>query len=93
VIEITQTFRAAPDYARYRGGCTLLIDLNNNKAKYLLRKWLRGGSGAIAQQQARALAAEHAAGLGMRFVEPGDYAQGVEPFALLHRQPPNGAAT
>jgi hypothetical protein len=93
VIEITQTFRAAPDQARYRGGCTLLVDLNNNKAKYIIRKWLRGGSGAVAQQQARAAAAERAAGLGIRFIEPGDYGEGVEPFALLHRRLPDGAET
>ena len=30
VIELTQTFWADPDKERYRGGCTLLFDLNDN---------------------------------------------------------------
>jgi hypothetical protein len=85
VIEITQTFQSKPEGALYRGGCTLLIDLNNNKAKYIVRKWLHGGSGVAAQMLARALAAERAAALGLRFIEPGDKSNGVEPFALLHR--------
>jgi hypothetical protein len=89
VIEITQTFQSKSEGARYRGGCTLLIDLNNNKAKYIVRKWLRGGSGVAAQMQARALAAERAAALGLRFIEPGDKSYGVEPFALLHRGRPS----
>jgi hypothetical protein len=38
VIELTQTFRAEPNQDRYRGGCTLLFDLNNNRLKYLVRK-------------------------------------------------------
>ena len=46
VIEITQTFHSEPDGARYRGGCALLVDLNNNEAKYMVRKWLRGAKGA-----------------------------------------------
>jgi hypothetical protein len=54
-----------------------------------VRKWLRGGKGAAAQIQARALAAERAADLGMRFIEPGDKSNGIEPFALLHRGQPS----
>ena len=84
-VAITQTFRSQPDEARYRGGCTLLIDLNNNEAKYIVRKRLRGGNGAEAQIRARAVAAERAAELGMRLNDPGDPSSGVEPFALLHR--------
>jgi hypothetical protein len=33
VIEITQTFQSRLEQADYRGGCTLLIDLNNNEAR------------------------------------------------------------
>lgn len=40
VIELTQTFRAEPNQDRYRGGCTLLFDLNDNRLKYLVRKRL-----------------------------------------------------
>ena len=91
VIEVTQTFHSEPDGARYRGGCTLLIDLNSNEAKYIVRKRLRGGNGAAAQLQARTLAAERAADLGMRYIEPGDTSSGIEPFALLHRARPSGS--
>jgi hypothetical protein len=86
VIEITQTFWARPDSTRYRGGCTLLVDLNANRARYIVRKRLRGESGAQAQRTARMAAAERAASRGM--VEPGDRGGGPEPFALLHRCAP-----
>ena len=88
VIEITQTFRAEPDQSRYRGGCTLLVDLNSNQGKYIIRKRLRGENGAKDQKAARALAAERAADAGVRFVEPGDHSDSVETFALLHRCAP-----
>jgi hypothetical protein len=83
VIEITQTFRAAPDQARYRGGCTLLVNLNTNEARYVIRKRLHGAHGAAAQRKARLAAAERAADRGLRYVGPGDPHE--EPFALLHR--------
>jgi hypothetical protein len=86
VVEITQTFRADPDHARYRGGCTILVDLNTNQARYIIRKWLRGMVGADTQKEARLVAAERAAERGMRYAAPGDRAQ--EPFALLHRCAP-----
>ena len=40
VIEITQTFQADPDEIRYRGGCTLLFDLNSARLDYVVRKRL-----------------------------------------------------
>ena len=40
VIEITQTFQADPDKIRYRGGCTLLFDLNSARLDYVVRKRL-----------------------------------------------------
>ena len=61
VVEITQTFRADPDHARYRGGCTVLVDLNTNEARYIIRKWLRGVVGANTQKEARLVAAVRAA--------------------------------
>ena len=88
VIEITQTFRAELNQARYRGGCTLLINLNTNEARYIVRKRLRGGFGADFQRKARAIAAERATELGVRFVEPGDYSKTHETFALMHRCAP-----
>jgi hypothetical protein len=87
VVEITQTFRRDPDHARYRGGCTLLVDLATNQARYFIRKRLNGGAGLEAQRDARALAAEQAAALGMRYAEPGSPGR-AETFALLHRFPP-----
>ena len=80
VVEITQTFH--PNVGRpFRGGCTLLIDLTTNQVRYLLRK--RVGSAARLQaQQAFMLDA----GDDLRatyFLDPDD---GVEPFALLHRE-------
>jgi hypothetical protein len=90
VMEITQTFRADPDQARYRGGCTLLVDLNTNKASYIIRKRLASDSGALAQKNARVQAAVQAAALGLRYAEPGAVGAGAEPFALLHRCAPRG---
>jgi hypothetical protein len=88
VIEITQTFRAGPDEARYRGGCTLLINLNTNEPCYVIGKRLRGSTGALAQKNARFAAALHAAEQGLRYAEPGDPSGVLEPFALLHRGAP-----
>jgi hypothetical protein len=82
VIEIVQTFRAEPDQVRYRGGCTLLVDLNNNLPSYLIRKRLGGESGAATLQQARFRAIERAAERGARYMEP---TEAPNTFALLHR--------
>jgi hypothetical protein len=86
VVEITQTFRRDPDHARYRGGCTVLVDLADNQAKYIVRKRLRGSTGVETQQKARAIAAEQAAAIGLRYAEPGS-SDRAETFALLHRFP------
>jgi hypothetical protein len=86
VIEVTQTFRAEPDGARYRGGCSLLIDLSHNVPKYLVRKRLRGFMGAAAQVKARAAAVVRAASQGIVF-DP--TLEGfAQPFAALHRCAP-----
>lgn len=84
VIEITQTFRADPDGERYRGGCTLIVDLNTNLPRYFIRKRLRGPVGAETQKVARATAAALAAEHGLPYASPGDPAA-TETFALLHR--------
>jgi subtilisin family serine protease len=85
VIEITQTFRASPDQERFRGGCTLIFDLNTNEPKYFIRKRLRGSSGVEIQLKARAIAAERAAISGTSYIPPGDPMVTRETFALLHR--------
>jgi hypothetical protein len=85
IIEVTQTFRCDPDGERYRGGCTLIVDLNTNKPKYFIRKRLRGGAGAEVQQAARTTAAAFAAERGIPYTSPGDSTSAGEAFALLHR--------
>lgn len=85
VIEITQTFRSHPDQERYRGGCTLLVDLGKNEPRYLIRKRIRGVAGAKAQQEIRVKAVERSAEWRMRYYAPGDPGGNPEPFALLHR--------
>lgn len=80
VVEITQTFRPsqAPG-ARYRGGCTLLIDVEAGEVRYLIRKkvesvWRLGEQMSFREGQEDSLRANY-------FGEP----SGVdEPFALLH---------
>lgn len=84
VIEITQTFRADPDQERYRGGCTLLVDLNTNEPRYILRKRLRGSAGLAAQRKLRRAAAGRAAKIGMPYTPPGTSGP-RDIFALLHR--------
>jgi hypothetical protein len=87
VVEITQTFRRDPDHGRYRGGCTVLVDLADNQARYIVRKRLKGSTGLEQQQKARAIAAEQAAQSGMPYAEPGAPGRS-ETFALLHRFAP-----
>jgi hypothetical protein len=83
VVEITQTFREEATQQRYRGGCTVIIDLKNNQPKYLIRKSLSGAFGAAAQKQERAKIADWAAERRMRFAPPGTPGRN-EPFRFLH---------
>ena len=76
VVEITQTFRAG-DGARYRGGCTLLIDLETGQVRYLIRKRVLSTQRATEQQ---GLADEY--GLSANYFDTGTRRD--EPFALLH---------
>lgn len=85
VIGITQTFRAQPDAERYRGGCTVMVDLNDNMPVYFIRKCLRGSTGAMTQREARLAARERAAAVGAPYISPGDPHHEQEQFALLHR--------
>jgi hypothetical protein len=85
VVEITQTFRPSPPRrGKFRGGCTLLIDLEEtnpeNKVRYFVRKRV-GSSERVDAQQAysQSIARSHS---GAYFDDPnGDR----EPFALLHQ--------
>jgi hypothetical protein len=81
VVEITQTFRPLPpDPARYRGGCTLLIDLEESKVRYLVRKKV-ASQWRLEKQQA--FMEEAADSLRVNYFGPSLAAD--EPFALLHR--------
>jgi len=87
VVEITQTFRKHPEQTRYRGGCTLLVNLADNQACYVVLKRLKGTAGLKMQQAARTTAALKAAEAGMSYAEPGTPGR-AETFALLHRFAP-----
>jgi hypothetical protein len=80
VVEITQTFRPADlPGVRFRGGCTLLIDLATAKVRYLLRKKVKSAERLAAQTSFMADAAD---GLRANYFS-GEGRRG-EPFALLH---------
>jgi hypothetical protein len=79
VVEITQTFR--PDEGgRFRGGCTLLIDLKTHQVRYFIRKKVDSEARLLEQQN-----------FGITLSDPlratyfTDPERGLEPFALLHR--------
>jgi subtilisin family serine protease len=82
VVEITQSFRPTSNpIQRFRGGCTLLIDFQTFKPRYLIRKRLDGSNG-VAQQSAfrAALADDPTLRSNFYIGSPADR----EPFALLH---------
>jgi hypothetical protein len=83
VVEITQTFRPADDPTRrYRGGCTLLVNLQDFKPRYLIRKRLAGPDGVIKQNAFRMAMFDDDDAIRANFY--GRRAGGREPFALLH---------
>lgn len=82
VVEITQTFRPdRPLGGRFRGGVTLLIDLENNRVRYIIRKRANNNLRFSAQQE---FDKETKNALRDNYF---DETQGLEtePFALLHR--------
>jgi hypothetical protein len=81
VVEITQTFRPTDQtQAVFRGGCTLLVDLRSKEVRYLVRKRV-DHAGRLASQQAFAAASVDMLRASY-FLRPDE---GVEPFAMLHR--------
>ena len=77
VVEVTQTFR--PDGGgRFRGGCTLIIDLEKEAVRYFVRKRVTSAD-RLESQQAIQLADE----LRENYFDREEI--GVEPFAMLHR--------
>ena len=85
VIELTQAFWADPDQERYRGGCTLLFDLNDNSLKYLVRKRLLSKWSMQKQVAARSAAMASAAVHGQVYYPPNDPAGRGKTFAMIHR--------
>jgi hypothetical protein len=85
VVEITQTFRPfPPNSGKFRGGCTLLIDLEEtnpeNKVRYFVRKRVGSSERVDAQKTySQSIAQSHR---GTYFDDPDG---GKEPFALLHQ--------
>jgi hypothetical protein len=82
VVEITQTWHAAkPQDIRFRGGCTLLVDLDTREIRYLIRKRLLHQGRMEEQMQLGAKAAS--SGLRAAYFDRTGRQQG-EPFAVLH---------
>ena len=80
VVEITQTFKPDADQGGlYRGGCTLIIDLETNTVRYCIRK--RVTSAQRLNQQA-AFRMQQDFGLRLQYFS--ESPAGNEPFALLH---------
>ena len=82
VVEITQSFRPTSDPThRFRGGCTLLVNLQDFEPRYLIRKRLDGSTGLAKQDAYRnSLAATPTLRSNFYQGSPSDR----EPFALLH---------
>jgi Subtilase family len=81
VVEITQSFRPkAMPGARFRGGCTLIIDLATAEVRYLLRKKVDNANRLAGQMQ---FALETSDALRSNYFD--DQTAAREPFALMHR--------
>jgi hypothetical protein len=80
VVEITQSWR--PEGGdKYRGGSTLIIDLEQNRIRYVVRKRV-GHAQRISNQQGFRIALADSS---IRSNYYDDIARGREPFAMLHR--------
>jgi hypothetical protein len=80
VVEITQTFRPIQlPGARFRGGCTLLINLATAEVRYLVRKKVKSGERLSSQL---AFCADAKDGLYANYFA--DDHDTREPFALMH---------
>ena len=85
VVEITQTFRpAAEPLARIRGGCTLIVDLQSSKPRYLIRKRLDGSDGVQKQFKFHTAIKGDSDDSSLRSNYYDAPATPREPFALLH---------
>jgi hypothetical protein len=80
VVEITQSW-SRPGGEKYRGGSTVIIDLEQKCLKYVVRKRV-GQAQRISKQQGFRLSLADAS---IRSTYYDDFARGREPFAMLHR--------
>ena len=80
VVEITQSW-SRPNGEKYRGGSTVIIDLEQKRLKYVVRKRV-GHVQRISHQQGFRMAL---ADTSIRSNYYDDIARGREPFAMLHR--------
>jgi subtilisin family serine protease len=85
VIELTQTFRADPDQVPYRGGCTLLFDLNTARLNYVVRKRLLSPWSFNNQGKVQLAAMAAAADDGQVYYPLGDPLGRGKTFAMMHR--------
>ena len=81
VVEITQSWTPPGSTYKYRGGSTLIIDLEQRRIRYVVRKRV-GHPQRISNQQGFRLAMADAS---IRSNYYDDIASGREPFAMLHR--------
>jgi hypothetical protein len=80
VVEITQTFRPqAMPTVRFRGGCTLVIDLATARVRYMVRKKVANAERFSAQLKFGADASDSLHG---NYFDEGALVR--EPFALMH---------
>jgi hypothetical protein len=80
VIEITQSW-VTQSGSRFRGGCTLIVDMDTQKIRYCIRKRVAHPE-RIEQEREFRLAFARADSRGTYFDKP---KKGDEPFAILHR--------
>ena len=81
VVEITQSWIPDGDTRKYRGGCTLIIDLECHAIRYCIRKRV-GHPDRIAGQQSFQMAMDDVSLRSNYFTGA---VGGREPFAMLHR--------
>ena len=81
VVEITQSWSPPGTTYKYRGGSTLIIDLEQRRIRYVVRKRV-GHPRRISNQQGFRMAMADAS---IRSNYYDDIARGREPFAMLHR--------
>jgi len=82
VVEITQTWRPSNrSFDKYRGGCTLIIDLESQRIRYCIRKRVGHAERIGAQQGFRLSMADSS----IRSNYFDDTTDRHEPFAMLHR--------